>query len=207
MVVYVALLMILVGLALWPLRRKRAVLDVRALRGALGSPLARQLWRQQITPHLEPPRGSGLLPIFSYDLYPDDMRDLYDRSRALDGALLRALVAAPEDLGRRARIEGLQQVTRRVRRRLVMALVDAPGEPTVPELSRLEEALDEVADQIGALGHWRADGGERSGRWLRWLWGGPQARRGWRASGRGASYSSSSSSSSGGGVGEPSPSS
>lgn len=149
--VLVALMMIALGLLLWPWRRRQFDWDLGELHGALTTPLARQLWRQSVTPLIGPPAGSTLLPVFSFDLYPAPMRDLYDRSRELDARLLRALLRRPGDQSLRVTVEALQRQTRSARRRLMVALVNHHDELEVIDLSDLTMSLEEVEREVEAL--------------------------------------------------------
>lgn len=150
-IVLIALVMIASGLLLWPWRRRQFDWDLGELHGALTSPLARQLWRQSVTPQLGPPAGSALLPVFSFDLYPTPMRELYDHSRELDARLLRALLKRPGDRSLRVAVEALQRRTRAARRRLMVALVNHHDELEVIDLSDLKRSLEDVDRAVEVL--------------------------------------------------------
>ena len=150
-IVLVALMMIALGLLLWPWRRRQFDWDLGELHGTLTTPLARQLWRQSVTPQLGPPAGSALLPVFSFDLYPAPMRDLYDHSRELDARLLRALLKRPGDQSLRVAVEALQRRTRAARHRLMVALVNHHDELEVVDVSELKVSLEDVERAVDAL--------------------------------------------------------
>ena len=155
MTVYIALGMIFLGVMLWPLSRgRRSAPDPGALRGALSTRLARELWRQSSTPSFglnAVNQGSPLLPILGYELYPRTMRRVYDLSRKLDAELLKALLAEPEDDTRREHVEVLQGTTRRVRRRLMIIMTEGQGEPVLGDLDDLKRALDGVNRALRSL--------------------------------------------------------
>ncbi len=115
------------------------------------TPLGQQLWRQSWTPKIGSPQGSSLLPIFAFDLYPQPMREVYDYSRELDTAMLRVLVAEPEDEDRQRHLKTLQQITRGVRRQLIELLIQSPDDVVEDTLEPLRRRLDLVADMVERL--------------------------------------------------------
>ena len=144
--VLVALGLIALGALLWP--RRRRPLNAEALKKALATPLARELWRQESTPpHATSP--DTLAPILAFDLYSGPMRRLYDRSRAMDGRMLRALVARPDDVDLQASIRAQQTATREVRRRLMGVLMGL--EDSGAPLDDLDRALDAVNEALRRL--------------------------------------------------------
>ena len=145
--------MIALGLALWPAVRgwNRSVPSVGGAAASLGSPLARELARQSITPRPGTTFRTELAPILAFELFPLDMRDLYDRSRALDVRLLTTLSASPEDAVLQRRVRALQTLTRDVRRRLVLIMIDAPGEGRADRLDPLKERIEIVERCLVAM--------------------------------------------------------
>ncbi len=151
---WVAVGCLTLGAALWWWsRRGVGRWELEALRRGLRLPLARQLWRQSLMPQIGTPGGSALLPILGFELYSAPMRAIYDRSRALDAALLRVLLRDPEDRARLEHVERMQRRTRAVRRALMLSLMAQSGAIAGPEaeLEALEDVLDEVergVDQV-----------------------------------------------------------
>lgn len=113
--------------------------------------LVHSLQRQRHTPALGSPRGSLLLPILAFELMSAPMRQLYDRSREADGALLELLLAAPHDLERRLAVASLQRLTREVRRRLLLALTEQEQADPTGELATLARRLDVVEAAVERL--------------------------------------------------------
>ena len=106
--------------------------------------LVHSLQRQRYTPTLGAPRGSLLLPILAFELMSAPMRQLYDRSREADAALLALLLDAPQDLERRLAVASLQRLTREVRRRLLLVLTEQDPDDPDEELTSLARRLDVV---------------------------------------------------------------
>jgi hypothetical protein len=106
--------------------------------------LVHSLQRQRYTPTLGSPRGSLLLPILAFELMSAPMRQLYDRSREADAALLALLLDAPQDMERRLAVASLQRLTREVRRRLLLALTEQDPDDPAEDLTTLARRLDVV---------------------------------------------------------------
>lgn len=135
-----------VGLFLW---RRQRVLFEEADEGPEEG-LARELWRQGSTPAT----GSfqnPLIPVFGFDLYPMEMRALYDRTRALDVELWKVLSLAPEDAACKCRVAKLQGVTRGVRKDLILRLMAQPDNPDLGSLEEWGERLGDAEAQLRAL--------------------------------------------------------
>lgn len=113
--------------------------------------LVHSLQRQRHTPTLGSPRGSLLLPILAFELMSAPMRQLYDRSREADAALLELLLAAPQDLERRLAVASLQRLTREVRRRLLVALTEQGQANPAEDLTTLARRLDVVEAAVARL--------------------------------------------------------
>jgi hypothetical protein len=85
-----------------------------------------------------------LLPILAFELMSASMRQLYDRSREADAALLALLLDAPQDAERRLAVASLQRLTREVRRRLLLALTEQDQADATGDLATLARRLDVV---------------------------------------------------------------
>jgi hypothetical protein len=85
-----------------------------------------------------------LLPILAFELMSAPMRQLYDRSREADAALLALLLDAPQDMERRLAVASLQRLTREVRRRLLLALTEQDPDDPAEDLTTLARRLDVV---------------------------------------------------------------
>ncbi|MBH23984.1 MAG: hypothetical protein CMH57_05945 [Myxococcales bacterium] len=101
-------------------------------------PLARSLHRQRYTP--TPSLLRPLNPIFSFSLYPESARRLYDWSRELDDALLSLLC---DDPAQEPRVKEMHEHTRWVRGQLTRTLINhGPESLTNPSPELRERLLD-----------------------------------------------------------------
>lgn len=140
-------LLLVAAMTAWALRPQRRPAVPAGPTTAQSDPLAWELWRQSQTPRTGSLQDSLLIPIFAFELMPPPMRRLYDHSRELDAALLEILRQDPSPQ-RRRRVLALQQITRGVRRKLVMGLSTDLSEQPSAWLEPLEQHLELVQQHL-----------------------------------------------------------
>jgi hypothetical protein len=113
----------------------------------LTTPLRRELWRQGSTPEYgTDTRGTALTPVLAYELYPVDLRKLYDWSRELDVEFLALLRRTADDVMMIRHAHLMQSVTRGVRRGLIeLAVAGRPG------LSAESSALETLGNRLAVV--------------------------------------------------------
>jgi len=149
MTVYIALGLILLGIALLPLGLRLTGQQITVSEETLSTPLARELWRQSSTPTLGfGAASSPLLPIFGFETYPKAMRRIYDLTRELDAALLRALLSNAHGQTHLQQIQTLQRTTRFIRRHLMVIMTSEGGEPSSEDLEGMIHDLNGVERTI-----------------------------------------------------------